>query len=811
MEAVQNVIAPLSPFSWMPAEEAVTPGSANAALHDIARLDLRFELVVEEFAIPFHHPLHRIYASHPLLRDTLTPRQLQLLQYGVVIHAEERLVLVAAPHCCGDAGACIAASYEQVFSRAMDSTSGIARHPLLPEYTFIVYRLPAAAAEAGAGWQASADSTPEALFRLVFRNVTPEQETQQVSKSLQPRYKLVAILTSSAAYYAELQRGIQYRNDWRANTAATRAYNPPLSAVASSSSVAAHATNDAVVPETIARGVRSASPLSKLCTSLARVLERFSAEETVAVDVDGNATAEAVDGDAGEAADDSVSQECSITHARDPWTYYYTREGPRLCGRIDVMERTPAVLRSWRDGQFALAEFEVTRVGTANAWGAAGDPHKSTHPLLSLTARSVPCARVLLLPWHRDVSTLFVDNEVSSFLPKGEACDDASGKPWGVVYASPAAERLRRWVLQGLVCAETHGVRAVLLELDPVDLLSPCVELLYDGTGGDEDARDDGEEGGDTRLSSQLRYRRALFLVCQVVMETVERFVRCSGLVWKVTVAAKELGGSAFAPATAGGEHAAAAVPVDAVAAASTSVLFTLWCREILNVIRSAAVTLETSSARNTLSFVEDSPSAGSGDGAAVATALVAATAEPGSAAAAGGGAGNALALVGEGSKQLVVCPKTGVEGALALFTGDAVGAAAPVPTYIVAQANAVGVKVSDDAMYPLFCALCTAVRQTSALPVSALVDLLLEEWTGGSSKWLHHSSSRLVCPLDSCGVPVNRARVQRFLLPFLEVMRGVPSATSDAAAAAVPTSPASSGTMNYAQFSMVMLAIAKM
>ncbi|GET93686.1 hypothetical protein, conserved [Leishmania tarentolae] len=789
MDSVQQSIGPLSPFSWVPEEEAARPGFANVVLHSIAQMDLRFELIVEEFAIPFHHPLHRIYGTHPLLRNPLSPRQLQMLQYGMVVDSEEQLVIVAAPPRCGDSGTCIAASYEQVFARAMDSASEMKSHPLLPEYTFVVYRFPGTVAND----EAHSSTVPEALFRLVFRNIASEQEMTEPDSAAVPRYMLVAVLTSSAAYYAELHRGIQYRNEWNANMASVRAWNPPLSAVSTSSSITSPVSKHAMLPETVAREVCATSPLSTLCTSLARVLERFSPEES-SVDLEGALCTDVVGADITEAAIGSITRRPCVVQARDPWMYHYTREGPRLQSRIDVIHYTPAVLRAWRDGSMDLTESQVTPLKSPDVWSGSIDPHKSTHPLLSLAWRTAPCSRVLLLPSHREVSTIFADNEVTSFLPKGEVQDEASGKPFGVVYANPAAERLRRWVLQGLVCAEAHGMHAVLLMLDPVDLLAPCVELLYEGNDAENVAGvEDGTGVHRFRTESQLRYRRALFLVCQVCMETVELFVRCSGIVWKVTVAVKEFGGKT--PASVDNNYKNATIPLDASKAAFTNVPFTLWCREILEVIRNAAVALESKSALNTLSFLDDDESAVDDEAAVVAATVEAPSGRDVHT--------NALIAHSDSSKALVPYPEEGVDGALALFSGHSVNAAEPVPLYIAAQAEAAGVKVRDDAMYPVFRILCEAARQQDTLPVSALVDLLLYEWAGCSPKGRRRFPLRLVCPLDSCGVPVTRSRVQRFLLPFLEVMRGTAGMRTE--------SPCDAGTMNYAQFSMVMLAIAKM
>ncbi|KAG5465910.1 hypothetical protein CUR178_00625 [Leishmania enriettii] len=786
MESVQQSIAPLSPFSWVPAEDATKPGSANVVLHDIARLDLRFELIVEEFAVPYNHPLHRIYATHPLLHTNLSLRQLQLLQYGVVVNSDEQLVMVAASPSCGDSGACIAASYEQVFAHAMESH--VAGHSLLPEHTFIVYRLPNVAN----GDRAEGSNAPEALFRLIFRNIAAQQEAQDPNTTSSARYKLVAVLTSSAAYYAELQRGIEYRNEWRTYTASTRACNPPLSATAPSDPGAF--SDHIVVPEAVAREVRAASPLSALCTNLARVLERFNPEETT-VDFERAVATNAVKDSDAEAMTSSVVQATSVAQSRDAWTYYYTREGPRLRKRIDVVHGTPAVLRALRDGEMDLTEYRVTRLKATDTLKASVDPHKSTHPLLSLEPMGVPCARLLLLPVHREFSTLFVDNEVSSFLPKGEVRDEAGDKSWGVVYASPGAERLRRWVLQALVCAEAHEVHAVLLDMDPVELLAPCVELLYEGNDVEHAGCPENVSSVDeARAASQLRYRRALFLVCQVVMETVERFVRCSGRVWKVTVAVREMGGGRSVSGYKSSKYVA--VPTGTAEEAFTNAPFTMWCSEILDVIRNAAVAEESSLTLNTLSFVDDAEKAMGDEAAAEATPT-------------NGVQASALIVQSGTLKPPMVHPKEGGERTLVAFSENAAGMASTMLPHISAQAKAAGVTVSDDAMLPLFKALCAAASQRDVLPVSALVDLLLEEWTGDSATWRRHSPTRLLCPLDSCGVPLDRARVKRFLLPFLQVMGGVASARAESLAESEAAAPAK--TMNYAQFSMVMLAIAKM
>ncbi|KAG5490746.1 hypothetical protein JKF63_00868 [Porcisia hertigi] len=792
MEFVQNSIAPLSPFSWVPEEELTRPGSANAVLHDIERLDMRFELIVDEFAIPFQHPVHRIYASHPLLRDTLTLQQLQLLQYGVVVDSEEQLVLVAAPPRCGDSGNCIADSYEQVFSRAMDTTSRVAHHPLLPEYTFVVYRLPAAAE---GDHQTEGSQVPEPILRLVFRNVTPEQEIHDPQKVPAPRFKLVAVLTSSATYYAELQRGIQYRDEWRANAPTNRVHNPAALPASPTSSVNSPLPNSLVVPESVAREVRTASPLSKLCSSVARVLERFNVEDA-GVDFNGAVSKNVVAGDAAESVTGSDDQRPCVVQAPDPWMYIYKNEGPRLRSRIEVVQRSTSLLFAWRDGKLDLAEYRVKRLEVPNEWGSSLEPQKSTHPLLSLELQRVPCVRLLLLPTHREVSTLFVENEVSSFLPKTEALDAPGTSPWGVVYASRAAERLRQWVLQGFVCAEVHGVRAVLLDLNPVDLLTPCLELLHEGSDAgsvmilEEDCNVD-----KARFTPQLRYRRALFLVCQIVLETVERYVRSSGFVWKVTVAVQELGN--YTSASFPGGLMPATIPTTVAEVAFTNIPFTLWCHEILGVIQNSTLALELNTSLNTLSFTDDSDEkVGDGDASVEAASAKDAQAK-------------ALIVQPNRSKQLEVIPPKGVERAVAIYAGSLMRSVALGPQYIVAQTTAAGGRFDDHSMYLLFKKLCSVAGQKDALPVSALVDLLLEEWTGGSGVWRRYSPSRLMSPIDNCGVPVNRARVQRFLLPFLLVMRS--AADVRVVTTELANKPSAIGMINYAQFSLVMLAILKM
>lgn len=792
MDRVQRSVAPLSPFTWDTEDGTQSTDTANAVLRDISLLDLRFDLVLDEFAIPCHHTLHRINGGHPLERKNLSLRQLQLLQYGVVVHGGSRLVLVAVPPCCGDSGACLAASYEHLFSRSLDTASTVAHHPLLPEYIFIVYRLPETTDSE------NASERPEALFRLVYRNVNPHSSTRAASDfdvGAAPEYKLVAVLVASSSYYGELQRVSRYRREWYANTAATRASGVADVPFSTLEALSTDLSASQTLPEPVAAEVRRTSSLSALCTCFARVLARFTA-----VEEEGKGTLAAAAGPADDDYDNSTDAavRLPLVVPGDAWCYQYTRDGERLLQRIDVVERTKAVLQSWRDGELDLTQSVVQRAYPVGMKSTMMGDH-CTHPPLSIESRRTPCGRLLLIASHNEFTTQVVDNEIVSFLPfdtppsqqtaaaaEAKAQSDVSG---AVVYASPAAERLRRWILQGLVAAEVHDIHAVLLDLDPVSVLQPCVELLAvtNAAGEVEEDSEEEEAAAGSADVSRLRYRRALLLVCQVVMETVERFVRHSGLVWKVTVAVREAG-------------ADSAVPVGG----ATS--FAEWCVGMLELTREAEVQRETSALRNRLSFAEDGEEKTS---AASGGMLVPVSAESGALVC------GQEAQQDERSAALAMARRVqeAVNGAVALYKRDSAGPAAPLHLNVVTKAKEVGVKVDEAQLRALFETFCAAAkRRDMLLPASALVELLTEEWspdTGKRRRYPAAARTRLVCPLDSCGVPVTRASVQRFLRPFLNVMRDAAPARGVGAAGFADTTPAQA--LNYAQFSMVMFAIAKM
>lgn len=873
MDIVHRCVAPLSPFTWDAEDSDPSASIANAVLHDISLLDLRFDLILDEFAIPCHHTICGINGGFPLKRKNLTLRQLQLLQYGVVVHAATRLVIVAAPPCCGDSGACLAASYERLFNRSLNAASAVAHHPLLPEYTFIVYRLPATVHGGEMGSQEQhpqhPQQRPEALFRLVYRNVNPNSAPTGTTVAgddfditAAPEYKLVAVLVSSTCYYDELQRVSQYRREWYAHSAANRASGVGAMTVAAAASTSTStftlATSEALhpLPEQVAAEVRRASSLSGLCTCFAHVLERFTAIEESAVTDENDAEETATTVTAAAAATaasvpdrgNSVKPEeaeeeeeaamegrscsdvagkyggrCRRAHrgaGSDPWSYQYTRDGARLISRLVVMERTKAALQSWRDGAFDLAETVVTRAEQPSGQASAVilGAH-STHPPFSIQRRRALCARLLLVPTRQAVATHISANEIVSFLPSDESSKAEGGAESAllpaVAYASPAAERLRRWILQGLAAAEVHGIHAVFLDLDPVSALLPCVELLAETAvpaAGDDskapvtssqtaDAKAVGaaEDEAEPANTAQLRYKRALLLVCQVTMETVERFVRHSGLVWRVTVAVRE--------ATAAAADKATPAP-----GAETS-SFTAWCSGMLALLREAAVQRENTARYNTLSFADDSDDesekADGGGRSSDAAALVAVSSSQNGLVRAGGSRVQGSLTA---SQQLVFRTEEMVEGAVALYRHEASGPAVPLAPHIVSKAKAVGVKVGEADMYALFQVFCAAAnRRDQRLPVPALVDVLTDEWSTETARRRSDTSTptRLVCPLDSCGVPVTRARVQRFLQPFLDVMRDSPLGYSGGAlGGAQSTSPQ---TLNYAQFSLVMFAIAKM
>ncbi|KPI90555.1 hypothetical protein ABL78_0315 [Leptomonas seymouri] len=822
MDKVNSSIAPLSPFTWHTDEESeVQPAAfANAVLNDISLLDLRFDLIVDEFAVPCRHPLRRINGGFPLRWGNLTPRQLQLLQYGVVVHKGERLVIVAVPPCCGDSGECLAASYEHLFSRPLDVASAVANHPFLPEYTFVVYRLPEDVGnqEEGEGTQQQQQQQhPQSLFRLVYRNVNPHSNatagsTAEFNVAAEPQYKLVAVLVSSTTYYGELQRVSQYRREWFVHNRERRASRIAVSQVPDDELLDLPASY--LLPEAVAADVRSSSSLSKLCTFFALVLERISQ-----VEEDATAAVSAGPGSGQEApnASGEPCKESTTTNVNDtvapgedprrpgtpnmttggPWSYQYTCEGARLINRLSVVECTKAVLQSWRDGELNLTEKVVSRTQLSNTKKVAMAEH-STHPPLSVRMQSVPCARLLLLPAHRPVSTQISGNEIVSFLPNDGppslSSSNATAKDSfrAVVYANPAAERLRRWILQGLIAAEVHGIHAVFLDLDPITALLPCVELLarteVSAAGNEEEETEADAAAEDETSTATMRYRRALLLVCQIAVETVEQFVRHSGLVWKVTVGLRETSASA-------GSITTSTPPLGETP-------FTPWCKDMLELIREAETQREKAALYNSLNFFEED------GGAAEGAALVVASGE--NALVSGGGPPSLGHL--SASQQLALRMQEVVDRAVTLYSHETAGRAAPLPPHIVRKAREVGVKVSDVDLYALFQIFCVAAkRRDTLLPASALVDVLTEEWLlpAGKRHLYTAASARLVCPLDSCGVPVTRARVKRFLQPFLDVMRDSPFEQNCRAVGALQGGAPQ--LLNYAQFSMVMFAIARM
>lgn len=699
MESTQNSASPLSPYLWgAPHQIVVPPGSKVGKVADIRRavadFELNFDLIVKQRADPFPHPVYDAYYNHPLHTKALNKRQFDVLRYGMVLDEAERLVLVQAPHGLADSGAVVAREFQAIFNDRLDNTE-TAQHTLLPEYCFLVLQLPETAekAEAGDSDEEVPEVMPKILFRLVFRNEAYNEEAVSFMCQQFPLFRLRAVFVSSKVY-PQLQELFRYRQN-----------HPGVYMAATGK----------ILPDPKVEDILDNGDLKELCDVWLKVLDGIAPdyvkEKGLGPDVVGLflRTHRAQNG----CAVQDRSEDYSTPQVDNLVRLSYLHNKSRMEKRIDIVARERGLLYRWRDGEFDMEYF--------------AEELDDAEPGVKKAA-----AARIILKLTRDGNTDLVDGEICAYVPKDHEYKDQK------VYRTAAAERLRLWVLKGLMSAEIHGVHVVLVDIDTALLLFHCVGLLWG----------EGEEN---------RQGEYVFHVCKIVVETVEDYIQHSGVIWKAIIVLSD---------------------EDNLKAASL-------CNEILEVARSAKHRVEMKERQKVdnaeqeeaereyrRQLVEDHARQRAAEKAAEEQVL----------AAQANSNGQAMVPYDEQRAQLALKTKSSM------------------PNSIIETAERCGVHVDDAVLYPVFESLCD--RDTPVAPVSKVVALLLSKLKGNDQKSEYWPHEHPLLSLDSCGIPCDEKSVFNFVMGFcLKTYNG---------SSKEGVQSNDEFYLNYIEFSMMMLALAK-
>lgn len=760
MEPTQNTAATLSPFMWQsPTRLVCTPGSAPGAVGDwrqyISDLNVNFDLVVQEMAAPYEHPIHDVFQTHPVHTCAINKRQFDVLRYGMVLDKEQRLVIVEAPRDCADSGARVTREYGAIFKRRLDNTE-ISKHPLLPEYSLVVMRVPTDEA-------ATAGAIPELLFRVVFRNEAYNEAScclSEFSASF-PLFRLRSVAVPSRVYEC-MEEVDKYR-----------AHHPGFFT----------AQDGTVLPNPNVEQALHTGILRDLCDAWVSVVngiapqwvrEKGLGPDVVALFLKTHRATST--GGLQEEPGQGVQGSTPLLDNRV--RMHYSSNFRRMQQRVRVIPREPGLVTRWRDGEFDVPAFQIMQPGKIKRASAV----LLAEPVIG----PEQCAR-MLMRLTRGGENNMEDGEICAFIPYEHEYATQH------VYRTRAAEKLRLWVLKGLMTAELNNVHSVLVEVDPTMILAQAVGLLH----GEET---DGEgHAADANCPTYKRKREAMFHVCKIVVETVEDYVQHSGVVWQVTLAVNEEG-----------------------VAAKTAEL----CEKILLLTQTSKARIEDlEMARcNRSDHGEDS-----GDdvgatteednkgkekeraGAAATEAAVAANRSRAAAERAGRPAGAAADASSRSTALVASRPGAGnwpADGIVVVApTGNTndIMLTSSIPAHISERAAAVGYLVNDEALYPIFASLCH--RNADMVPVANLVFLLMDKLKGGdhstsrydSMYWL---SSNPLINIDSCGIPCSERSVTNFVMGFSLKPYRTLCRRSPAPAEVEPA-------LNYVEFSMMMLALA--
>lgn len=707
MKSAQNSVAPLSMFMWgAPAQVVVAPGSRVGKVADVRHLltdlTVNFKLIVDEFAHPYDHPVFEACQSHPVHTRAINRRQFDVLRYGMILDEAERLVLLPVPRDCLDSGVSVARDFKAIFNESLDGTE-VSRHPLLPEYTFIVVRLPPDVEN-----EEDATAIPKPLFRIVFRNEAFGEAAIAEMCDTFPLFRLRSV-TVPGTTYAIMQEIYEYRQNH--------------------SGVFQNPTTGALLPNPKVEKILHSDAISDLTSTWLKVLDGIAPawvkEKGVGPDVVDLFLKTHRAKHRGPLYSAVQDREADYTAAQvdNRVRLNYIGNNERMRKRVQVVKREPGFLNDWRDGAFDIEYY--------------GEESKGAQPEM----KKASCAR-MLMRLTRNGENSIVDNEICAFVPEAEEYKQQR------VYRTAAAERLRLWVLKGLMTAELHNVHAVLLEVDTALILSQCVGLLFG----------DGEE---------KRQGEAMFHVAKIIVETVEDYVQHSGVIWQATVVVSD-------------EQADKAVQL---------------CKEILQATQNAKARVESQERLRYLNKDEEEV-----ERVQRRELFEQHVREKAAKKLEGSGStfyDRVVASVNGGDDGSLVVRNQSV-ALLSHYLGKG------IPKAVAARASLIGFNIDDESLYAVYESMLPPM--TSAVPIGFIVEVLMEKLESGRNASGHWPNDNPLLHLDSCGVPCNRKTVTDFVMGFCR--RPYRASTSAGRGTPVPPTKEAEPAMNYVEFSIMMLAL---
>lgn len=691
MEVPKTNVPPLSVYHWgAPHQLLVPPGSQIGKVADVrhflGELNVNFDLIVNERKAPFTHPVHEAYHTHPVHTKAFNKRQFDVLRYGMVLNEAKGLVLIPAPHSVADSGDVINRQFQGIFNDSLQNTE-TAHHTLLPEYSFLVIQLPSNVGE-------PETVIPKVLFRLLFRNEAYTEEAVPFLCTKFPLFRLRAVFVSHKVY-PTMQEVFQYRQG-----------HPDVYTTESGK----------VIPNPRVEKVLNEGEVGELCNTWLTVLDSIAPpyvrDQGLGPDVVSLflRTHRALDGKSVQ----DRQQDYSTPQVNNCVRISYLYNEPRMLKRIEVVKRERGMLNQWRDGAFNMTYFE--------------EAYDDVEPGVA----TAPAARIVFKP-TRDGVTDMIRSEICAYVPKEHEYKDQK------VYRRPAAERLRLWILKGLMAAEINDAHVVLIDIDTALLLFQCVGLLWG----------EGEE---------YRHKEYVFHVCKVVVETVEDYVQHSGIIWKAYIVVSD---------------------EDNVKAARL-------CQEILEVVQKAKRRVELQE-KDKADHAEEEAAEREHRRQLYEEHAKKRMAEKAAAA-------NAK------SKE------DGASGSLVVYDERfGMPKKTSIPPDVVSSAERLGIHIDDEVLYPLFESLCP--KDVPLAPVSKVVELLMMKLIpkdGDLRAFWPHSHPLLL--MDCCGTPCDEKRVWNFVMGFsLKTNNNINTAAVIGNQDAPDTY-----NLNYIQFSMMMLAFAK-
>ena len=203
-------------------------------------------------------------------------------------------------------------------------------------------------------------------------------------------------------------------------------------------------------------------------------------------------------------------EECVVNSLPDHCPYvlplngnaHAPQAGLRMKNRLSVNKVSGSVVQDWTSGKELRVLDRVTdRTG----------PRK-VHPSCRVVLRDTRSGR-----------NSVEEAELCAYLPTDGECSQLSK------YSTLAEERIRVWILKACLTAEVRGVHQLCFDLDTASVIAQCVDLLTMDT---------------SKLAHGIEVPgvSAVSLhVLTIVLETIEDYLRHSGVVWRACVAVRDI------------------------------------------------------------------------------------------------------------------------------------------------------------------------------------------------------------------------------------------------------------------------------